>query len=133
MTIIANGYVECYTLSAEICKIILDENLLEYFRKKYHFNDFSIELKDLEFIKELGKGNYGYVNLVRSKRNKQYYAIKALELNQIKSVLPFDLKPGENLLPIIFLTSDYKVHYSLICKDSEKFCTSLFCSSIIIY
>ena len=47
--------------------------------------------------------------------------IKDNQINQIKSVLPFDLKPGENLLPIIFLTSDYKVHYSLICKDSEKF------------
>jgi len=85
MTIIANGYVECYTLSAEICRNILDENLLEYFQKKYHFNDFSIELKDLEFIKELGKGNYGYVNLVKSKKNKQYYAIKAIDINQIKS------------------------------------------------
>ena len=85
MTIIANGYVECYTLSAEICKSILDENLLEYFRKKYHFNDYSIELKDLEFVKELGKGSYGQVNLVKSKKNKQYYAIKSLDINQIKS------------------------------------------------
>ena len=85
MTIIANGYVECYTLSAEICKSILDPNLLEYFRKKYHFNDYSIELKDLEFIKELGKGSYGQVNLVKCKKNKQYYAIKSLDINQIKS------------------------------------------------
>ena len=85
MTIIANGYVECYTLSAEICKSILDPNLLDYFRKKYHFNDFSIELKDLEFVKELGKGSYGHVNLVKSKKNRQYYAIKALDINQIKS------------------------------------------------
>ena len=85
MTIIANGYVECYTLSADICKSILDENLMEYFRKKYHFNDFSIELKDLEFIKELGKGSYGHVNLVKCKKNKQYYAVKVLNINQIKS------------------------------------------------
>jgi len=85
MTIIANGYVECYTLSAEICQNILDPNLMEYFQKKFHFNDFSIELKDLDFVKELGKGNYGYVNLVRCKKNKQYYAIKAIDINQIKS------------------------------------------------
>ena len=85
MTIIANGYVECYTLSAEICKSILDQNLLEYFQKKYQFNDFSMELKDLEFIKELGKGSYGSVNLVRSKKNKQYYAMKVIDINQIKS------------------------------------------------
>jgi cGMP-dependent protein kinase len=85
MTIIANGYVECYTLSADICKSILDENLMEYFRKKYHFNDFSIELKDLEFIKELGKGSYGQVNLVKNKKKGQYYAIKSLNINQVKS------------------------------------------------
>ena len=47
--------------------------------------------------------------------------IKDNQINQIKSILPFDLKPGETLLPIIFLTGDQKVHYSLICKDSEKF------------
>ena len=85
MTIIANGYVECYTLSADICRSILEPNLMEYFRKKYHFNDYSIELKDLEFVKELGKGSYGQVNLVKSKKNRQYYAIKTLDINQIKS------------------------------------------------
>ena len=47
--------------------------------------------------------------------------IKDNQINQIKSVLPFDLKPGETLLPVIFITPDYKVHYSLICKDSEDF------------
>ena len=43
------------------------------------------------------------------------------ELNQIKSVLPFDLKEGESILPLIFMTGDSKVHYALICKDSDKF------------
>ena len=43
------------------------------------------------------------------------------ELNQIKSVLPFDLKEGESILPLIFVAGDLSVHYALICKDSEKF------------
>ena len=47
--------------------------------------------------------------------------IKDNQINQIKSDLPFNLKDGETLLPIIFLIGDQKVHYSLICKDSEKF------------
>ena len=83
-TVIANGVVVCYTLSADIFKRILDPNLMEYFQNKLSLEDFSIELKDLDNIKELGKGNYGFVNLVRSKKNKQLYAIKALDLMQIK-------------------------------------------------
>ena len=83
-TVIANGIVVCYTLSAEIFKRILDPNLMEYFQNKFVFEDFTIELKDLDNIKELGKGSYGFVNLVRSKKNKQLYAIKALNLMQIK-------------------------------------------------
>ena len=83
-TVIANGHVVCYTLSSEIFKKILDQNLLEYFQNKFFLEDFSIELKDLDNIKELGRGNYGFVNLVRSKKNKHLYAIKALNLMQIK-------------------------------------------------
>jgi len=83
-TVIANGTVVCYTLSAEIFKKILDPNLMEYFQNKFFLEDFSIELKDLDNIKELGRGNYGFVNLVRSKKNKHLYAIKALNLMQIK-------------------------------------------------
>jgi cGMP-dependent protein kinase len=83
-TVIANGQVVCYTLSAEIFKKILDPNLMEYFQNKFFLEDFSIELKDLDNVKELGKGSYGFVNLVRSKKNKHLYAIKALNLQQIK-------------------------------------------------
>ena len=83
-TVIANGTVVCYTLSAEIFKSILDPSLMEYFQNKFFLEDYSIELKDLDNVKELGRGNYGFVNLVRSKKNKHLYAIKALNLVQIK-------------------------------------------------
>ena len=83
-TVIANGIVVCYTLTAEIFKKILDPHLMEYFQNKFFLEDFSIELKDLDNVKELGKGSYGFVNLVRSKKNKHLYAIKALNLQQIK-------------------------------------------------
>ena len=35
--------------------------------------------------------------------------------------MPFQLENDETLLPIIFVTMDSKVHYSLICKDTEIF------------
>ena len=83
-TAIANGEVFCYTLTAKVFKSILEPSLKEYFTYKIYLEDNTIELKDLDNIKELGSGNYGFVNLVRNKKNKQLYAIKALNLEQIK-------------------------------------------------
>ena len=83
-TAIANGEVQCYTLTAKVFKSILEPNLYEYFTNKFALEDNTIELKDLDNIKELGSGNFGSVNLVRNKKNKQLYAIKALDLDQIK-------------------------------------------------
>ena len=84
-TAIANGKVEVYTLSSNVFKSILEPTLIEYFKKRFSLEDTSIELKDLEALKELGKGNFGFVYLVRSKKNKNIYAIKALDLQQIKN------------------------------------------------
>ena len=83
-TIIAKGNVECYTLSSDVFKNILSPELREYFLKQYYLNDYSIELDDLDNLKTLGEGSYGFVNLVRSTKNKQLYAAKALDLIQIK-------------------------------------------------
>ena len=74
----------CYTLTAKVFKSILEPNLLEYFTNKIYLEDNTIELKDLDNIKELGSGSFGSVNLVKNKKNKYYYAIKALDLEQIK-------------------------------------------------
>ena len=83
-TAIANGEVYCYTLTSKIFKSILEPNLYEYFTNKIYLEDNTIELKDLDNIKELGSGSFGSVNLVKNKKNKYYYAIKALDLQQIK-------------------------------------------------
>jgi cGMP-dependent protein kinase len=83
-TAIANGEVYCYTLTADVFKSILEPNLYEYFTNKIYLEDNTIELKDLDNIKELGSGSFGSVNLVKNKKNKYTYAIKALNLEQIK-------------------------------------------------
>ena len=83
-TAIANGHVIVYSLTADVFKSILETNLLNYFQKKIYLEDNTIELKDLDNIKELGSGNFGFVNLVRSRKNKQLYAIKAQNVYQIK-------------------------------------------------
>jgi predicted RNase H-like nuclease (RuvC/YqgF family) len=43
------------------------------------------------------------------------------EINKYKSIIPFEIKEGEELLPVIFYSTDKKLHYSFICKNTEKF------------
>ncbi len=47
--------------------------------------------------------------------------IKDKEIQTLKKVIPFEIKDGEKLLTVIFVSEDQKIHYSLICKDNEKF------------
>jgi serine/threonine protein kinase len=83
-TVTAKGQVECYTLTREIFNKILNKELKEYFLNRFYLNDYSIELEDLEYVKSLGEGSYGFVNLVRNIKNKHLYAAKAIYLKQIK-------------------------------------------------
>jgi CRP-like cAMP-binding protein len=83
-TITAKGKVECYTLDRDNFNKILNKDLKDYFLNQYYLNDYSVELEDLEYVKMLGEGSYGFVNLVCNKKNKHLYAAKALYLMQIK-------------------------------------------------
>ena len=67
----------CYTLSKAVFDTLFkDGNIREYMNKKMALRDTSIEIKDLHFIKFLGKGKFGNVNLVHNGTN--IYAIKAV-------------------------------------------------------
>ena len=49
---------------------------------------------------------------------------KDKEIKELKlklSRLPFTLEEGEKLISIIFISSDQKLHFSVICKNTEKF------------
>ena len=52
---------------------------------------------------------------------KEEIRIKDNELNEIKSQLPFDLLKGEKIMTVIFTSVDQKVHYSVICKNTDVF------------
>ena len=47
--------------------------------------------------------------------------IKENEIKQIKQNIPYELKSGEKLMPIIFVSRDQKIHYAFICKNTDKF------------
>ena len=62
--------------------------------------------------------------------NKLKYQVKILEkqinnqnkeIEELKSENPYKLKKNEKLITIIFFSSDQKIHYSLICKNTQKF------------
>ena len=44
-----------------------------------------------------------------------------IKINKFKSIIPFVIKEGEELLPIIFYSTEQKLNYSFICKNTEKF------------
>ena len=46
---------------------------------------------------------------------------KGNELNELKKRYPVELLPGEKLLSVIFISSDQTIHYSIICKNTDKF------------
>ena len=43
------------------------------------------------------------------------------ELNEIKFCNPYLLKKNEKLLSIIFTSNDQRIHYSVICNNTDKF------------
>ncbi len=82
-TIIALDEVILYSISKEDFEKNIENNLKEHLMNRLYLQDNMIELKDLIFKLQLGTGNYGNVCLVRNKKNKFPYAIKAISRNQI--------------------------------------------------
>ena len=46
---------------------------------------------------------------------------KDKELKEIKLRRPIELLPGEKLMTLIFISYDQNIHYSVICKNTDKF------------
>ena len=46
---------------------------------------------------------------------------KDKKIKELNSYNPYQLKKDEKLLSIIFVTGDQKIHYSLICKNTDIF------------
>ena len=80
---IAEEKVICYVIyKKEFDMILSDSNTREYLLRKLAFQNTDIELKDLFYIKFLGKGKFGSVSLVHNKHN--IYAIKAISIKMVE-------------------------------------------------
>ena len=48
---------------------------------------------------------------------------KNKEIEQIRTSIPIRINPGERLMTVIFVSTDQKIHYAIICKNTDKFST----------
>ena len=55
------------------------------------------------------------LELVKELRNKEK------EIQSLKSAFPFEIKQGEKLMSVIFVSADQKIHHSFICKNTDIF------------
>ena len=46
---------------------------------------------------------------------------KEKELRILKSKIPFELEEDEKIMTVIFISIDQKIHYSMICKNTDLF------------
>ena len=46
---------------------------------------------------------------------------KEKEIKNLKSKIPFELNESEILMTVIFFSTDQKIHYSMLCKNTDLF------------
>jgi cGMP-dependent protein kinase len=79
----AHGDVEVYYLEKDAFETVIEKNLKDYLRDRLYLQDNTVQLNDLVYYMKLGSGSYGNVSLVKSSKNKFFYAIKNISCKQI--------------------------------------------------
>ena len=79
----AHGDMEAYYLEKDAFETVIEKNLKDYLRDRLYLQDNTVQLNDLIYYMKLGSGSYGNVSLVKSSKNKFFYAIKNISCKQI--------------------------------------------------
>ena len=82
-TCTANGKVTCFVLDKKNFKDKIDNNLKDFLNSRILLQDTTLQLTDLEYVKDLGHGSFGDVYLCYCKKHKYYYALKSIKKCQI--------------------------------------------------
>ena len=82
-TATAHGDVEVYYLEKDSFETVIEKNLKDYLKDRLYLQDNTVQLNDLIYYMQLGEGSYGNVSLVKSSKNKFFYAIKNISCKQI--------------------------------------------------
>ena len=105
--------------------LIVDNNIKSHMKTKLALQITSIELNDLFYIKFLGKGKFGNVNLVHN--TKHIYAIKAVSRREVEK---------QNLLAKYFLNERrvmLALDHPFIIKLVKTLKNDLFCFFLLEY
>ncbi len=76
------------------------------------------KLKNIDLQNKIDK----QINIIHNNDSKiiDLYA-KIEDLKEKLSRYPFELKKDEKMISVIFTSDDQKIHFSVICKNTEKF------------
>ena len=83
-TVVAKSRVSLWTLAEKDFLSIIDESIRKQLLIRILLQNDRIELKELLFIKELGKGMFGNVFLVNCTSNNSFYALKTVNKEKAK-------------------------------------------------
>eukprot|EP00359_Climacostomum_virens_P003943 CAMPEP_0204903160 /NCGR_PEP_ID=MMETSP1397-20131031/4084_1 /ASSEMBLY_ACC=CAM_ASM_000891 /TAXON_ID=49980 /ORGANISM="Climacostomum Climacostomum virens, Strain Stock W-24" /LENGTH=879 /DNA_ID=CAMNT_0052071749 /DNA_START=38 /DNA_END=2677 /DNA_ORIENTATION=- len=89
-TTIAQGEVNCWTMSQAEFLGLIDLNVVNHLKKRIAFQDEKAELSDLVPFKVLGRGMFGIVSLVYSRPKGNLYALKAISRAKIAKYRLYD-------------------------------------------
>jgi len=60
------------------------------------------------------------IEYIKINNNREMNKLKD-KIGKIKSIIPFEIFPGEKIMPIIFKSDDQNILYSVLCKNTDKF------------
>ena len=73
----------------------MDKHIFENEIQNYQADDVGSSLDDFEILQTLGKGSYGFVSKVKSKKNQKLYAMKMIDLNLVNDEQEVNLLRNE--------------------------------------
>ena len=115
----AHGDMEAYYLEKDAFESVIEKNLKDYLRDRLYLQDNTVQLSDLIYYMKLGSGSYGNVSLVKSSKNKYFYAIKNISCKQI---LYTQLHQNLELERSILVKIDHPVYFLMdYIKGKELF------------
>ena len=108
-----------YSINKNICSIN-NNNFNNNISSNINQNDLE-KIKELEEkLKEVNDILHDRINKANSIININQKTIE--ELKEKLSRFPFEILKGEKLMSIIVISSDKKLHRTIICKNTELFC-----------
>ena len=96
-------------------EIILKEKEKELNEQKNLNKILSQKIKNLQNNSMTNDNKENLYQLMEEIREKDK------EIKELKSNLPFEISKGEKLMSVIFISFDQKIHYFVICKNTDKF------------